>query len=622
MEKIFIISTIDYSFLKKKRFFWNSNHLNQFIDFISKEDIENINEALVYLINNKPENEKSQKGIWLEVKAAHLNENFFYIDFEEKEISPFTNQQIKFALKNYIKENFPSSNKNLLPFCSIVNKNEFLNILENENYSLKIKLSELEKNNNWDEIVKLFEPLDNIASSEYWNSYELLSRLAFATSKLSTCSINLKKKFNKPDDKQKLKNFLMEKKKYRQLTLKLYEQCLKLSENILEEKQKILSNIAYQYYQSAQELIFPSGRRDGNFFDDAYKAISYFDETLKINPHRLNDLYRKAYLITEIIIPHIKFIDDKGKLPDYFQNLWNLLELGIKEFENLIEIYKSDQIDDDAKKRFFKYYIKSLYNLTKIYIDLINIKERRIISIAKKIHPELDINSFEDNFPNEKNLTRLNKAINLIEEIFIEIWKYNYRKNKQKPEINEDITQLAISPDLKTLEKEFIDLDILTYTYGKLWLLMYFVRNDKESLKKARILFLHSIKLMIKKRKNDSYVREKLALVYILESNYQTAFETIRFCGENKSASYLKLTFALSKFLHNPGRDVLDILNPICNNEKDPLRVEACFWQLIILSSLKESINEKIQDFLHLLPNSIEQREKNIFYKIISKIKT
>jgi hypothetical protein len=496
MEKIFIISTIDYSILKKKRFFWNSNHLNQFIDFISKEDIENINEALVYLIHNKP-----QKGIWLNVKSVLLKENFFLIEFEEKEISHLTNQEIKFALKKYIKENFPSRDKNLLPYCSTVNKHKFLNILESENQSLKIKLSDLEKNNNWTEIVKLFEPLDNIASSEYWNSYDLLSRLAFATSKLATCSINLKKKFNKPEDKQNLKNFLLEKKKYRKLTLQLYERCLELTDNIQEEKQKFLSNIAYQYYQSAQELIFPNGRRDGNFFEDAYTAISYFEKALKINPTRLNDLYRKAYLITENIIPHIKYIEDKNKLANYFQNFWNLLDQGIKDFENLIEIYKSNHIDEAAKKRYFKYYIKSLYNLAKTLIDLINIKERRIIAIAKKINPNLDFRSFEENFPNEKNLTRLNKAINLIEEIFIEIWKYNYRKNKQKPEINEDIIQLIISPDVKTLDKEFIDLETLTYTYGKLWLIMHFVQNDKESLKKARILFLHSIKLMIKKRK-------------------------------------------------------------------------------------------------------------------------
>jgi hypothetical protein len=413
----------------------------------------------------------------------------------------------------------------------------------------------------------------------------------------------------------------LEKKKYRKLTLQLYERCLELTDNIQEEKQKFLSNIAYQYYQSAQELIFPNGRRDGNFFEDAYTAISYFEKALKINPTRLNDLYRKAYLITENIIPHIKYIEDKNKLANYFQNFWNLLDQGIKDFENLIEIYKSNHIDEAAKKRYFKYYIKSLYNLAKTLIDLINIKERRIIAIAKKINPNLDFRSFEENFPNEKNLTRLNKAINLIEEIFIEIWKYNYRKNKQKPEINEDIIQLIISPDVKTLDKEFIDLETLTYTYGKLWLIMHFVQNDKESLKKARILFLHSIKLMIKKRKNDSYVREKLALVYILESNYQTAFETLRFCGENKSASYLKLTFALSKFLYSPSRDVINILNPICNNEKDPLRVEALFWKLIILSSVKERIEEKIQDFLQLLPKDIEQLKRNIFYKIISQIK-
>ena len=116
-------------------------------------------------------------------------------------------------------------------------------------------------------------------------------------------------------------------------------------------------------------------------------------------------------------------------------------------------------------------------------------------------------------------------------------------------------------------------------------------------------------------------MREKLALVYILESNYQTAFETLRFCGENKSASYLKLTFALSKFLYSPSRDVINILNPICNNEKDPLRVEALFWKLIILSSMKERIEAKIQDFLQLLPKDIEQLKRNIFYKIISQIK-
>lgn len=45
----------------------------------------------------------------------------------------------------------------------------------------------------------------------------------------------------------------------------------------------------------------------------------------------------------------------------------------------------------------------------------------------------------------------------------------------------------------------------------KLWLLMHFVRNDKESLKKARILFLHSIKLMIKKTKKRFVCERKIS---------------------------------------------------------------------------------------------------------------
>ncbi len=546
---IFIIAT-SYSFEKNESyFFWTGKYFYQIKEFLSDKIVDNLSIQFALAYNSKKE-ESNKNALLLKITRIELTLNYLKLNYKILKEIDFTAYQIKNSLRKYFNKNSIID----IPFCVVVNEEKFYNLLDVDNIENKISL--FEKTNNWSKIIELFNSFDNIESSQIWNNPKLLNKFSFASAKLSECTDNLKRKY---PDKEQRKKILQEKKYFRELTIKLRKRCIHLENN----NPLHYSNLAYTYYQSVLELTTRGGRRDGDLLADCENAILYFDKALELDNCRINDLYRKAVTISEIQTNYLLFKKDENPDKEKSKKAINNLLESIKLFENIIYVFETQLNDQKLIKRYYKYYIKSLFKLAAIKLK---IAKNKLNPLNILINGEMFSNIID--IDTNKKINFINQAIEHIEKCI----KFDaYRSNKK------NIDNLSLLEQARI--NNFISGVFKIYLYAKIYLYRYILTKDLSDLKTSKNLFyLANETEFPKELKNQrkTFILEKLAVTALLESKFNQAIKLlegqIKLNNNNKKfilPDYAAYTLSIAYILNGQFEEAKHLISNSllnCNN--------------------------------------------------------
>lgn len=537
---IFIIATAFSELKQSGYFFWGEKYYSQIKNYLPKNinSTLGISTAIVYFCKNEL---KFKNSLLINITGVQLTSNFLKLNYSIAEEMKYKSYQIRTALRKYLNK------KNILelPFCAVVDESDFFNFINDS--SLEDKLSLLEQNNDWISITKILDKFQPLEKSQIWNNSNLLNRFSFATAKLAECSNNLKIKF---PDKLKRKEYLEERKKFRELTIKLRKRCIELE----NDNPSFYSNLAYTYYQSATELSTPGGRRDGNLKNEANHALYYFDKALELDNNRITDLYRKANLLSDILTNNILFAPDTdNKIQEKYNQAYNFRQMSIQTFETLLIKYE-DITDENQKKRYFKYYIKTLYKLALLNFQFgkTNINPLNLLYNNNPLFKSTDENS-------EQKLIYLNNAINYLEKCIL--------LDSGKTEQN--LIDASTS-------NNFITGVFKAYLMGKIYLYKFLLTKDLSDEKTAKEFMLkaHETEFPKKlKNQNKIFVLEKLAILYLIEEQPKTAIHLLEgaYKRSKNFPDYAALTLAISYLLNNQKNEALEIIEQYIHDKKSLL---------------------------------------------------
>lgn len=567
-NNIFIISTLLDGNFKYDSFYWSGKYLSDILDNLEVDynSLTEIKSAILYFGKSE---QKYKNALQLKIKNVEAKQNYLKIYFEIEKTLELQSFLIKDALKKYFHLNTIYD----LPFLSVIDYTTFYNIVNDINITSTIK--KFEENNNWLEIYKIFQNLEPIESNKIWNDADLLSSFSFATAKLSECTENLKRKY---PDKSQRKSYIEEKRKFRNLTIKLRARAIELN----SQNSTFHSNLAYTYYQSVNELSTPGGRRDGNIIEDAQLAIKYLNNALELNPNRLNDLYRKAKLFSDVLGSYKFFQNfDNEQLEEKFIEYNNSLSESLKNLLKIEQIYNT--LSNELKQRNQKIYIKSLYNLAQINLKLAKLNHSTYQQI--------------DNEEKKEIKTKLLLADKYIDKCIIN--DYNKKKNEN------EIFEMASN-------NNFICGVFKTYLKATIQFYLYLITKEKKYETNARNYYQLSIETNFPKEmknQNKIFILEKIAALNITTDNIQAAINTLEpiYNKYQNLPSYAAYTLALSYQKNNQKDKAMQIIEKYLKQTNDILKFK--------FEKLQEQItinNETQKSKTDIIKHLYENIEENI----------
>ena len=540
MEYIAIISITNQEFLKTGKLIWGQKYIEYIKNFISADFLDNgfVKRGLVYFINSKNINgevKSLENVLLLNVNNIEIKEKYIAIEFTIGEKTEYRSDILRSILRSYFSKKFNLAQTQQIPFISFIPYNDFEYLFTYERITAGLNL--FTKQKNWAGIVNLFNPIENIEESEFWNDTKILSKLAFALSKLSEIDKNVVKKLT---DKNSLDNYLNEKKRFREFCLKLYKRCIELDKSPTH-----YSSLAYFHYKNALEFISIARIKNEDFLEEIHNSLVNLEDALQIDYTRINDHYRKGYILTFLLPEVIKSSNVNSELTQKYSNIKELKKEGITSFERAIKIFKSNAINEQAKKRYLKLYLKTLYSLSSYYESLVITKLEKYCLILRLIYPEKAISPFHsDGYNKEKNILKskeyLEKLIRWVNSKYI------------SEEEEKEIVSLIDYED--SLRKEpVISTQLKAYKMGKLHFQLYLLTNDIEHLKLAKRYTMKELNVKYKPKGIQVYVYYLLAIILMLQGKFK---ETSR------------LIYDLSKkVILNDYMKVVEILNLICLGE-------------------------------------------------------
>ncbi|MGB9665595.1 MAG: tetratricopeptide repeat protein [Ignavibacteria bacterium] len=573
MELLTIICLTNKSFLSNKNITYGKDYLLYFKKFFPDNlNPEQIKEGLIYFYSSS-KNSNSENldtnSISIKIKKFKITADYIFLEFDIKETTEYPSTLIKEILRSYLKKNKNISQNEITPFLSIVEKDEFFDFLQREKISSHITV--YEKKRDWEKIIQFFEPLDQIEETEFWNNALLLSKLAFALSQSSECSINLKKQF--PSIQQR-DQFLKQKKYFRTNCEKIFNRLIEL-DNL---NPSYYSSKAYFHYQNLNELIFPGGRRDGNFFEETQKALDNIENALERDFSRINDHYRKGYILTKILPDKITFAPNPENIPDKFKNKKLLIEEGILSFERVLKIYDDQNASEEFKKRHFNTFIKTLYNLASVYKSNVLTKNEKIIKIVSKIFPDSKLELSEEILWFDLKMKNLKKALEYFE-------KFARWVNKKFIDENEEPDILkVIEMEESLLGNKLYQPRMKAYQLGSIYFEMFLICSENEYFQKAK----KSLMLALQLKKNNSaqkdfYIHNLLATIYILEDKAELAIRLLEdIQKKNRLDDYIKITLLISYTIKGEFLQSERILKELLGKQASKYRNELLFWNFII----------------------------------------
>jgi len=545
------IGIVDEQRLQTGQQVWSGKALEEIKKLfdLSQPTVENIGKSFAYFSKTA---DKAKKCTELKITAVTNDTDSFGISFTViAEPTDITSEQLKQKAQKILRSEKVLATNAYMPFCTILNESQSAKFFRSDTISDKV--NELIKNSDWIGIYKMFEPINNIKTKpEFWNDEDLLSHISFATAKLSEVYINLKQNFPNDNDRNK---FLAQQKKYREATEFLRQRCLELNPT----NPSIHSNIGYSHYQYARELTQQGGRRNGKPLEEIEKSLQYLNNALAINPTRVNDLYRKGQMLSELLPKLVLFSRGARPEADKYKFVNDKIKEGIKAFEDAISAYENfPKQDEFNRKRYYKEYVKCSYDAARAYSDLVanNWDEVQfVLSLDHNISEDDKVTYIPDDLKN------IDKALELIEGCCL----VDNIPAMSAPETKSVIDVAAHAGVVEGVYKLY---SFGKHLFTKYWILSGYgqrtnpiaddCRNRAEEFYKRALAFDWSAE---KERADKSFVAEKLCRLYISRKEYEKASEVIRPFIRRRTDYYVRYTFASALMLgghHKEAKQQLD----------------------------------------------------------------
>ncbi|MEO0075832.1 MAG: hypothetical protein ABIK31_07005 [candidate division WOR-3 bacterium] len=289
------------------------------------------------------------------------------------------------------------------------------------------------------------------------------------------------------------------------------------------------------------------GRRDGKPLEEIEKALQYLNKALELNDARVNDLYRKGQMLSELY-PKLTLFS-KAKMPsaDKYKTANEKIIEGIKAFETAISVFENFAPDDFKRKSYYKEYVKCCYDGARAYSDLVSNNWDEIqfvLSLDHKISEDDKVTYIPDDLKN------IDKALGLIEKCCI----VDNIPAMSQPE-QKDIIDLAAHTGV--VEGVYKLYSFGKHLFTKYWILSGYgqrtnhnadiFRDKSELFYKKALEFPWSDE---KKRADKTFIAEKLCRLYISKKQYDKASDTIRPFILNRTDYYVRYTYASALMLN------------------------------------------------------------------------
>lgn len=448
-----------------------------------------------------------------------------------------------------------------LPFCCLFSAEQVDAMLSSKprdpaQRTLADELEQMQQRNDWLGIYNKFAPMEEIARDHpaVWDNTEILSTIGFACGKLAETSPN-----EMPRDKQRKRAFLEQQANYRRETEILRRRCIEL----MPDNTGYWSTLAYLYYQNVLELSQPKGRRDGNIREEVDKALEYFDKALSLDASRIQDHYRRGYLLARILPSQILFGRQVGDSEDRSRLARQKRQQGIDSFLQAIRVWESltptDEWENEKRKRYRKEYIRALYCTGRAYYELIvNDWDEAVYALGLRE----GISESDNVTYNPKDLENADHA-----------WRYFYACwVADRP----DGMEVSVQPEVNTATpvNGVVEGVYKSYWLGKVsfvryWLLSGNGQKDTpeaiENRDKAEQYLVTALKFPWppeNQRMKKDFVAELLARLYISKGDYTKAVEVIQKHRSGRFLdAYVAHTLALASLLSGRNAEAQKILS-------------------------------------------------------------
>ncbi|GAB4294404.1 MAG: hypothetical protein Kow0098_15880 [Ignavibacteriaceae bacterium] len=527
---IFILSVANENLNNSGSFYWSKHYFTSISKFIpeNQNEIYSVSSGILYFNKSAL---KEKPALLLKIKNIQINNFSLRFQYLIDNTMKFKSYQVREAFKKY----FSKKSVFELPFCAAAEEDKFFTLLNDT--KIFSDISHFESKNDWYSVFKLLKNYQPLENSRIWDDAELLNRFSFATAKLSECSENLKKKFV---DKTKLKEYLKEKRYYRNLTIKLRERCIQL----VPDSPVFYSNLGYTFYQSVNELNTPGGRRDGKLAEEAEKAYQYLSKSISMDGTRITDLYRIAMLHSELLFNYsIYKKNDDTQSGDEYTHEVEMLKRGLNAFCKIERIYEELPDNDFPKKRFKKYYVKALYKIAQKKLQL----NKPGINLLNAVYGNKLLNE------NPERIEILKHGLISAGSYINKCIEKDYN-GKKKERYLLDMTEC----------NNFICAVFKAYLKGVIETYLFALTGSLKHCNTAKDFFQKAMELRFPpemRNQNKLFVLEKIALLNILEKKYEAAVKILEPLYNRRKyfPAYAGYTLAVSYILYGDRKSAADV---------------------------------------------------------------
>ena len=439
--------------------------------------------------------------------------------------------------------------------------------MSNTIQTLKEQIDKFKKDNDWLGIYRLFQPITDVSQNNLiWNNAEILNEIGYACAKLSETS-GIPYEIHR--NRKAKDEFLKTQKVYREHAEQIRKRCIELMPN----SESYRSVLAYTYYQNINELTAARGRRDGNIGEEIDKFLDSIDEVFKLNPKRVNDLYRKGRILTDVLPNQIEathnddFIAKAKQVNEIRDKGIQTLKRAQDEWEDLSP---DDSWEQKWRDRWKGYYISTLYTLGKAYYQKIRYDWDESV-FALNLRDDIPMNHSID--INKRDVQNIEDALNAIKKCcMVDCPSVLLDDIRQKQKSLEEIA--AYNGKYEGVDKLYL---IGKFFFAKYWILSGYGLKETDDAVQAREVaekyLLTSLKCEWSPEKTNqekTYIAERMARIYISKGKYDQAILMIKsnspkkleFTGKLEDVQpYILQTWALAMLMSGRTNEALTILN-------------------------------------------------------------
>ena len=493
--------------------------------------------------------------------------------------------------------------------------------------TLREQLKALKSKHDWLGIYRTFQPITQLPQNDsIWNDSQILSDIGFACAKLAETGPKELLSFRNENHKN---DFLQQQAEYRKHAMLTRKRCIEIA----PRKAGYRSDLAYTYYQNINELTQPRGRRDGNLRKEIENFLETVNKTLDLQPNRVQDLYRKGRILTDVLPKQIlwsRSYEDYGDFTEKSKRANELCEQGIQTLLTAKKLWES-LWDESLRKRHRKDYIKSLYLLTQTYYDKIKDWDESVftLNLRDDVLPDQQI------MINKNDMQNVNQAIQIINECCKTDCPPKLRQHVKQQEQN--LEDLASHNGV--VEGVYKLYSIGKFFFAKYWILSgYGLKEITESIE-ARETAERYLQAALKcewspQRSNQDkrFIVERLARVFISKGEYERAISIL---AENtlnldmKNADpYLLHTLAIALLKSGKIAQTQKFLGPAVNSRRNTQpwlthflkgcayleadEIELAQEQFEISHNVAEKLGKKHIDSLLIAKAFVEYKSNNV----------